>query len=198
MRITVFSFFDDLGLVRYPLYLSEKPYKREVDLLYSDEHFALITSFSGFLSDLSLAHGRKYICRQCFGRHMTQQALDNHKPFCNRIDQANQVYLLPDAGSDIHFKNVRYMQESPIVIYADFECKTVAIEERTNGKNFYQEHRATSFAYKVVFRCIMPETHKFDNVKVFHSENPAKELLDSLEEIEPELIEFLARRSGWR
>ena len=34
LRINVFSFFDDLGLARYPLYLSEKPYKREVDLLY--------------------------------------------------------------------------------------------------------------------------------------------------------------------
>ena len=101
------------------------------------------------------------------------------------------MYLLPDEGSDIHFKNVRYMQECPIVIYADFECKTVPIEERTKGKNFYQEHRATSFAYKVVFRCIMPETQKFDNVKVFNGENPAKELLDALEEIEPELVEFL-------
>ncbi len=39
----------------------------------------------------------------------------------------------------------------------------------------------------------MPETQKFENVKVFHSENPAKELLDALEEIEPELIEFLTR-----
>ena len=64
LRINVFSFFDDLGLARYPLYLSEKPYKRELDLLYWDEHFALITSFSVFLSDLSLSHGRKYICRQ--------------------------------------------------------------------------------------------------------------------------------------
>ena len=94
MRINVFSFFHDLGLARYPLYLSEKPYKREVDLLYWDEHFALITSFSGFLSDLSNTKHRHYICRQCFGRHDSQQALDNHKPFCNRIDQANQVYLL--------------------------------------------------------------------------------------------------------
>ncbi len=57
----------------------------------------------------------------------------------------------------------------PLVIYADFECKTVPIEERTKGKNFYQEHRPTSFAYKVVFRCARPDTHKFDNVKIFHS-----------------------------
>ena len=44
----------------------------------------------------------------------------------------------------------------------------------------------------------MPETQKFDNVKILHSDDPAKEFLDALEEIEPELIEFLTKRSGWR
>ena len=39
----------------------------------------------------------------------------------------------------------------------------------------------------------MPDTPKFDNVKILHSDEPAKELLDALEEIEPELIEFLTR-----
>ena len=96
-----------------PLYLSEKPYRREVDLLYWDEHFALITSFSGFLSYLSDHRGRKFICRQCFGRHNTQQALDTHKPYSNRIDQANQVYLLPDEGRDIPFKNVAIFRSVP-------------------------------------------------------------------------------------
>ena len=81
LKINVFSFFDDLGLARYQLYVSDKPYKREVDLLYWNEHFALITSFSGFLSDLSKTQHRHNICRQCFGRHRTQRALDNHKPF---------------------------------------------------------------------------------------------------------------------
>ena len=85
------------------------------------------------------------------------------------------------------------MQECPIVIYAYFECKIVAIDERTKGKTFYQDHLASCFAYKVVFRCGMPDTQKFDNVKVFHSQDPANELLDALEEIEAELIQFLKR-----
>ena len=146
LKIKVFSFFDELGLARYQLYLSEKQYKREVDLLYWNEHFALITSISGFFSDLSKHRGRMFICRKCFGRHITQQALDKHKPYCNSIDQANQVYLLPDEGSDIHFKNVRYLRECPVVIYSVFQCKTAPIEDKANGKNFYQDHRPTSYA----------------------------------------------------
>ena len=64
---------------------------------------------------------------------------------------------------------------------------------QNQGQELISGTSATSFAYKVVFRCDLPDTPKFGNVKVFHSENPAKELLDALEEIEPELIEFLTR-----
>ncbi len=61
LKINVFSFFDEDGYGRFPLHISDKPYNREVDLLYWDEHFALITSFSGFLRDLSKFDHKLYI-----------------------------------------------------------------------------------------------------------------------------------------
>ena len=153
LKINVFSFFDDEGFGRYPLHISDKPYKREVDLLYWDEHFALITNFSGFLRDLTKVNQKIYVCKQCFGRHKTNVALQNHKPFCKKIDRCNQMYLLPDDGSTLKFMmNIRYQQSCPIVIYADFECNTVPIRDQAKGKNFYQEHKPISYAFKVVYK----------------------------------------------
>ena len=34
LKINIFSFFDEDGRARYPMYVSKKPFKREVDLLY--------------------------------------------------------------------------------------------------------------------------------------------------------------------
>ena len=128
----------------------------------------------------------------------TQNQTSTRQPqtILQNIDQANQLYILPDEGSDIHFKNVRYMQECPVVIYADFECTTAPIDDKANAKNFYQEHRPTSYAYKVVFRSGIPDSEKLDKLQLYHGPNAAEKFLDALEEIEPELIEFLTRR--WR
>ena len=42
LKINIFSFFDQEGRCRFPLYVSNKKYKREVDLLYWNEDYAVI------------------------------------------------------------------------------------------------------------------------------------------------------------
>ncbi len=41
---------------------------------------------------------------------------------------------------------------SVVVRYADFECKTVPIVERTKAKNVYKEYGSSSNGYKAVYR----------------------------------------------
>ena len=38
MNVNVFSFYDDEGRARQPIYISKKTFKKSVDLLYWDEH----------------------------------------------------------------------------------------------------------------------------------------------------------------
>ena len=52
-NISVFSFYDDEGKARFPLYVSEKQYNRSVDLLYWEGHCSLITNFASFLYDIT-------------------------------------------------------------------------------------------------------------------------------------------------
>ena len=81
LKIHIISFFDEDGRARYPVYISKKPFKREVDLLYWNEHYALINNFSAFLADLSLSRRKLFFCRSCFGHHFSKEALNNHKAY---------------------------------------------------------------------------------------------------------------------
>ena len=53
ININIFSFFDDEGKGRYPLYVSKKEHPRSIDLLYWNEHYALITSFERLMADIT-------------------------------------------------------------------------------------------------------------------------------------------------
>ena len=141
LKINIFSFFDLEGRCRFPLYVSNKPYKRQVDLLYWNEHYALITNFSAFLRDLCPGQHTVYFCRFCFGHHRTQEALDHHKLFCKRINWCNQIYILPEEGTRLKFKNIKYQQECPFAIYGDFECRTKPINEKKKRTTFFSEAR---------------------------------------------------------
>ena len=123
-----------------------------MDLLYWDEHYALITKLSAFLSDLSTHQHKLYFCRKCFGHHVTKEALINHNQFCKTWNLCNQIYILPEKGTKLSFKNVKYQQECPIVIYADFECLTKKFEPSKQNPGCYQHHQPISVAYKVFSR----------------------------------------------
>ena len=122
LKINVFSFYDDEGLARFPLYISKRPhFAQEIDLLYWDEHYAWIKSFSAFIYDLSKSHSTKYFCKRCFGLFLSQETMTNHAEYCNRPDFDGIFLRFPEPGSILKFKNIRYQLETPFVIYADFE-----------------------------------------------------------------------------
>ena len=92
--INVYSFFDDEGKGRYPLYATKKVFERTVDLLYWDEHFAWIKNFRRFVADLS-CHYTLHLCRSCLGHFSTEEVLNTHKRYCRGVDTSGQVLLLP-------------------------------------------------------------------------------------------------------
>lgn len=87
VAINVFSFFDE-GKGLYPIYISalegDSAARGSVDLLYWEEHWALISKFSRFIATINRHQHKIFLCRGCFKRFNSDRTLGNHQPYCSR------------------------------------------------------------------------------------------------------------------
>ena len=156
LKINVFSFYDDEGKARYPLYVSKRTqFRKEIDLLYWNEHYAWTKNFSRLINDLSGKHSKKYFCKRCFGVFLCQTTFDRHQEICSRPDFENMIYTLPPPGSKIKFTNIQFQLKSSFVIYADFECLLCETlqppnEGRRKKTIFYQNHTPCAVGFYIV------------------------------------------------
>ena len=102
--INIYSFFDDEGKGRYPLYATKKVLERTIDLLYLDEHYAGIRNFRRFMAYLS-RNNTLHWCRSLLGHFDTDDVLKTHKLYCRGVDTTGQVLLLPDADMKLNLEN---------------------------------------------------------------------------------------------
>ena len=109
IRINIFSFHDDKGIARYPIYISKKPYTSEVDLLYWAEHYAWIKSFSRFMGRMTKHKGKSFWCKRCLGHFSVKTALDKHHLFCQNVVETEMIFTMPAEGSQLKFKNIRFV-----------------------------------------------------------------------------------------
>ncbi len=157
VQINLYTFFDDEGKGRLPLVISKRNFRRSVDLLYWRGHYAWIRTFSRFAFDVSRNRNPKHFCKRCLGHFVSQAVLDRHSYFCSQHDFPKSIFTLPPAGSVCNFKNIRYQQMVPFVIYADFECLTSPIDQphaaaaaATSNTVLYQSHTPCSAGLKVI------------------------------------------------
>ena len=100
-------------------------------------------------------------------------------------NMCNQVYVLPEPGKDVHFKNVRHQQWSPFAIYADFEALTTPVDNQTSGSvKMYQHQSPIGAAYKVVSRALTKEGTYIGSkeLQMHHGADSANWLIEDLEE----------------
>ena len=143
LKINLFSFFDDEGQGRYPLYISQREtFLREINLLYWDGHYAWIRNINGLFFDLNNHHGKKFLCLRCLGHFESQELLDQHSKYCTRENFTSTIYILPEPGTSLKFINIKNQMKSPFVIYADFECYLQNIEEEVPS-NCHHQHPGT-------------------------------------------------------
>jgi hypothetical protein len=158
ISFNVYSFFDDEGRGRYPVYLSKISQEHAVDLLFWNGHYAWIKYFSGFLADGSAHHGAHFYCKRCLGRFQLHTALQRHLQHCLSVDDCKQVFTMPPEGTKLRFINVRYQQRFPFIVYADFEALTVPCDQLTASAkkqqhipmHSYQSHKPISVGMKLV------------------------------------------------
>ena len=131
--INVFSFFDEEGKARHPLFINKKLYPGTANLLYWDEHYAPITDIPRLFQNINKHEHRKNICIRCLGSFYTEESRAKHQRICTRENFMSVVHVLPAAESEqahSKFKQVRNTYRAPFVIYADFESILEHMERR--------------------------------------------------------------------
>lgn len=124
LNVNVFTFFDDEGRGRIPQYLGKNVAEdaREIDLIHWNNHYAWIKSFSRLMSDVNKHEHQRHFCRRCLSGFRSSESLTVHLRYCRGIADVTTVYTMPKENSTMQFRNVRYQQSVPFVVYADFEC----------------------------------------------------------------------------
>ena len=77
-NINVYSFFDDEGKARHPMFISRKNHPRTAHLLYWNEHYAPIHNMSRLFSDITKHNGQLNMCLRCLGHFRTPEVLNRH------------------------------------------------------------------------------------------------------------------------
>ena len=156
--INVVSFYDDSGRGLYSLYHSDIDGRRAINLLYWKGHYAWIADFPRLLSGITKHCGRKHFCMRCFSHFSSAAILEKHQEICTG-ETCQQVMTMAPEGSFLKFRNTRYQQMCPFVIYADFECLPKKIDGGTCNANSpldvspemaYQLHEPCSVGLKLV------------------------------------------------
>jgi hypothetical protein len=192
ININVFSFFDDEGKARHPLFISEKNYPRTANLLYWNEHYAPIVSIPKLFFDLTKHDHQQFICIRCLGHFSTQSTFERHQRLCTREDFMSVVHMLPSPGSgfdEIKFRDFRNSSRAPFVIYADFESILKPIDRQRKATHFLQQHEVCSAAAILV--STVPE---MNNLRViFTGPNALSHFLEKLIQWESTCIEYLRK-----
>ena len=147
ININVFSFFDEEGKARHPLFISRKQYPRTANLLYWDEHYAPITDINRLFNDLTKNGHRTNMCLRCLGHFKRQPHLRNTSvcapartscPLCMCFRLRILSRLISSSG------NSATRITAPFVIYADFESILEPMDRRVKQTLFNQQHKISA------------------------------------------------------
>lgn len=148
LKINVFGFeSNDV----FPIYVSKniKSRRPDIDLLYYERHFFLITNFSKFLN---FKPGLYHFCRNCLNGFQRKRTLESHKQICEK--QNPQKLSLP-SNLTLKFNALNKMLYHPFAAYADFECVcskiSTALPNTTESFSCaFEKHIAVSYTLIVL------------------------------------------------
>ena len=191
ISINVFSYYDDLGKARYPLYVSRKTCGREIDLFYWEYknmfHYAPINDLSRLFADLDRHKGYKFFCKRCLCNFQLETAFKSHQKVCSRENFISAMHHLPPPGEKIEFKNQKFQTWSPFIIYIDLESILVPEERRTKSTEIFENQKACAAS-----ALVCSTIRAFDRREcMFIGADCISELLNWLIRQEIEMIEFL-------
>ena len=142
----------------YPLKVSKYTgCKHDIVLLLikdgENSHYCLVKNISALLSSQINNHEHKrYFCLNCFNSFKSSDSLDKHKEYCYNNECVK--IMMPPQNTFLRFKNFRYSEKAPFVIYADFESLIKPMDSCDPNPNHsytkkYQKHEPISFCYYI-------------------------------------------------
>ena len=138
----------------YPLYISNKICDKICNLLLIENdnknHYIWIKDFNKLMNSQSKHKDKLFFCYYCLQHFTSENILKKHAEGCLKINGTKKVKM-PCKNRNIFFTNYHKQLMVPFVIYADFECITVPINEKHgNNTEAYQELKACDYGYKIV------------------------------------------------
>jgi hypothetical protein len=163
-------------------YVSKFNFERRyvIDILYVEKytddyeeyqsHYCLITNINSILAK---NHHKAYLCRRCFHRFTSQNALVKHNELCGK--KPLSIPILPKEGDNyLEFKNHHFQHKLPFVFYCDFEAINIQVSKQTSEKTqTLFEQKPLSYGYKLISNypeIIKPCTEMYtgkDSIKTF-------------------------------
>jgi hypothetical protein len=190
IKINLFTFFDDEGRSRHPLYVSRKNYPREANLLYWNQHYALIAHFNRLFGDITKTDDQHHFCMRCLGYFNNADILARHQQLCTREDFVSTLHVLPAPDSKqahIRFMNFKTCTMAPFVIYADFESILEPMDLTNKQTHYTQKHKLCAAA-----AIISSKFNDFNGRFTLHVGPDALfKFLDDLIQMEKDMLEML-------
>lgn len=177
----------------YPVQICELEKKDHVDLLLHNGHYVYIKNFSRLVSMQTSSHKTaKFFCKRCLhGFYKTTTLEDHITNGCMNMDSAKVVMPIKGENDSMKFKNYKFMDKHPYVIYADFES---VLEEGVDLGNKYKVHKAASYCYYIVSsdnQIIKPRIYKGHNVVQTFLKNIREDvnvLCENMKNVEPMIM----------
>ena len=142
----------------YPLKVSKYTgCKHDIVLLLikdgENSHYCLVKNISAlFASQINNHDHKRYYCLNCFNGFKSPDSLDKHKEYCYNNECVK--ISMPPPNTFLRFKNFRYSEKAPFVIYADLESLLKSMDNCDPDPNRsytkkYQKHEPISFCYYI-------------------------------------------------
>ena len=135
------------------LLLLKEAVKGENGKIEEKTHYTLVKNKSALITSQINNHGHKrHFCLNCFNSFNSPKTLETHKEYC--YENESVKILMPPPGTYLRFKNFLHSEKAPFVIYADFECKIIRMDNCNPDPNKsytkkYQKHEPVSFCYYI-------------------------------------------------
>ena len=113
-----------------PKYVNKNYYDEQIDLLFYENHYCLITNLHNFCKN---NEHYNLLCRRCLNTYGDQSKLEEHMLRCIEQKVCNISYMSPN--QKIKFNDWYMKIDPPMWIAADFERMNIPINDNNNDNN---------------------------------------------------------------
>ena len=135
------------------LLLLKEEVKGENGEIKEKTHYTLVKNKSALIASQKNNHEHKrHVCLNCFNSFNILESLNKHKEYCYK--NKSVIIDMPPQNTYLRFKNFRYSERAPFVIYADFESLIKPMDncDPDPNKSYtkkYQKHEPSGISYYI-------------------------------------------------